>query len=97
MTKERSLSKYFHLLCSKDTYGQYAELRHTAEVTLPEGLPTADDMKAERDYMDTVCRSFATRLERRRTLLITSVRFHRFAEDVSHLPLLHFFVVFVFM
>ena len=32
--------------------------------------------------MDTVCRSFASRLERRRTLLITSVRFHRLTEEV---------------
>ena len=32
--------------------------------------------------MDTVCRSFASRLDRRRTLLITSVRFHRLAEEV---------------
>ncbi|CAG5126014.1 unnamed protein product, partial [Candidula unifasciata] len=66
-----------------DTYGQYAELRHTVDDTVAAGLPIADDMKAERDYMDTVCRSFATRLERRRTLLITSVRFHRFAEELS--------------
>nr|KAI8744805.1 SEC14 domain and spectrin repeat-containing protein 1-B-like [Biomphalaria glabrata] len=68
-----------------DTYGQYAELRHTAEEILKEGLTAEDDLKAERDYMDTVCRSFASRLDRRRTLLITSVRFHRFAEDFSQL------------
>ncbi|GFO38536.1 sec14 domain and spectrin repeat-containing protein 1 [Plakobranchus ocellatus] len=67
-----------------DTYGQYAELRHTAdELQKNEAWPGVDDMRAERDYMDTVCRSFASRLERRRTLLITSVRFHRFAEDFS--------------
>ncbi|CAL1540820.1 unnamed protein product, partial [Lymnaea stagnalis] len=66
-----------------DTYGQYAELRHKAEEIIKEGLSAVDDLKAERDYMDTVCRSFASRLERRRTLLITSVRFHRFAEDFS--------------
>ncbi|KAH9498307.1 S14 domain and spectrin repeat-containing protein 1 [Bulinus truncatus] len=68
-----------------DTYGQYAELRHTAEEILKEGLSLENDLKAERDYMDTVCRSFASRLERRRNLLITSVRFHRFAEDFSQL------------
>ncbi|KAK3802342.1 hypothetical protein RRG08_034490 [Elysia crispata] len=67
-----------------DTYGQYAELRHTADVLgRNTSWPGLDDMRAERDYMDTVCRSFASRLERRRTLLITSVRFHRFAEDFS--------------
>ena len=50
---------------------------------LEEPSTLSADIKAERDYMDTVCRSFANRLERRRTLLITSVRFHRLAEDVS--------------
>ncbi|KAK7113115.1 hypothetical protein V1264_012462 [Littorina saxatilis] len=67
-----------------DTYGQYAELRHTADEMLEEPSSLTADIKAERDYMDTVCRSFATRLERRRTLLITSVRFHRLAEDFSN-------------
>ena len=67
----------------QDTYGQYAELRHTADEMLEDRSNLAADIRAERDYMDTVCRSFASRLERRRTLLITSVRFHRLAEDVS--------------
>lgn len=68
--------------CLQDTYGQYAELRHTAEEMTEEPSTLSADIKAERDYMDTVCRSFASRLERRRTLLITSVRFHRLAENV---------------
>ncbi|XP_076451161.1 coiled-coil domain-containing protein 141-like [Babylonia areolata] len=67
-----------------DTYGQYAELRHTADEMLSERSNISADIKAERDYMDTVCRSFANRLERRRTLLITSVRFHRLAEDFGN-------------
>ncbi|KAK6166178.1 hypothetical protein SNE40_022937 [Patella caerulea] len=66
-----------------DTYGQYAELRHQGEELLSEEGPSSSDIRAERDYMDTVCRSFASRLERRKILLITSVRFHRFAEDFS--------------
>lgn len=67
----------------QDTYGQYAELRHAAEEMLEESTSLSPDIIAERDYMDTVCRNMASRLERRRVLLITSVRFHRLAEDVS--------------
>ncbi|OWF44350.1 SEC14 domain and spectrin repeat-containing protein 1 [Mizuhopecten yessoensis] len=66
-----------------DTYGQYAELRYKAEELTEEDHPGRDDIHSVRDYMDTVCRCFASRLERRRTLLITSVRFHRLAEDFS--------------
>ncbi|KAL5005801.1 hypothetical protein ScPMuIL_016959 [Solemya velum] len=66
-----------------DTYGQYAELRHTAEDLMDRGDTVRKTVEPQRDYMDTVCRSFASRLERRRTLLITSVRFHRLAEDFS--------------
>ena len=65
-----------------DTYGHYAELRHRVDDLLQESMTGADDIRAQRDYMDTVCRSFASRLERRRTLLITSVRFHRLTEEV---------------
>lgn len=32
--------------------------------------------------MDTICRCFAGRLERRRMLIVSSVRFHRVAEEV---------------
>jgi len=41
------------------------------------------DLEAQRDYMDMVCRSFASRLERRRNLVISSARFHRLVEQVS--------------
>ncbi|XP_074642495.1 uncharacterized protein LOC141899810 [Tubulanus polymorphus] len=38
---------------------------------------------AQRDYMDTISRSFASRVEKRRNLVICSCRFHRFAEEFS--------------
>ena len=41
------------------------------------------DLDAQVAYMDTVCRSFAKRLEQRRNVIITSVRFHRLADEVS--------------
>ena len=67
----------------QDTYGTYAELRHSADGLLRRGHDKAPDIEAQRDYMDMVCRSYAARLEKRRNLLITSVRFHRLAEEVT--------------
>lgn len=61
-----------------ETYGFYAELLHKIEV-----LPIAkdsyshSDLMSQKEFMDFVCRSFATRLERRRNLLITTSRFFR--------------------
>lgn len=65
-----------------ETYGFYAELLHKITV-----LPIAkdsyshSDLMSQKDFMDFVCRSFATRLERRRNVLITSVRFFRLVSE----------------
>lgn len=65
-----------------NTYGQYAELLHKID-----SFPTSDmsvqqkDLLSQRDFMDFVCRSFATRLERRRNILITSLRFFRLVSE----------------
>ena len=67
--------------------GRYAELRHSCENLLKKGHEKAQDIEAQRDYMDMVCRSYAARLEKRRNLLITSVRFHRLAEEVRYIKL----------
>ncbi|KAJ8898123.1 hypothetical protein PR048_003483 [Dryococelus australis] len=67
----------------QETYGHYAELLHKID-TLPEvNIPLPEDLKSQRDFMDFVCRSFATRLERRRNVLITSLRFYRLVAEVS--------------
>ena len=74
-----------YLFCYRqDTYGTYAELRHKAELAVMDGQDRkkAADIEAQRDYMDIICRSYASRLERRRNLVITSVRFHRLVEEV---------------
>lgn len=65
-----------------ETYGFYAELLHKIQV-----LPIAkdsyshSDLMSQKEFMDFVCRSFATRLERRRNVLITSVRFFRLVSE----------------
>ena len=74
----------------QDIYGNYAELRHVADSMIKSGHPHADDISAQKDYLDTVCRSFASRLERRRNLVIGSVRFHRLSQEVSNWSLLLF-------
>lgn len=67
--------------CS-ETYGFYAELLHKIN-----GLPLLvdsfahRDIMSQKDFMDFVCRSFATRLERRRNILISSQRFYRMVAE----------------
>lgn len=68
-----------------DTYGFYAELNYKIKDFIAErDAMTANsaafrDMLAQKQFMDFLCRSFANRLERRRIILITCVRFYRFA------------------
>jgi hypothetical protein len=71
----------------QDTYGTYAELRHKVSGVLAStdgalDATKAADVAAQRDYMDTVCRSYAARLDRRRRLVLTSLRFHRLVNQV---------------
>lgn len=68
-----------------DTYGFYAELNYKIKDFIAErDAMTANsvafrDLLAQKQFMDFLCRSFANRLERRRIILITCVRFYRFA------------------
>lgn len=65
-----------------DTYGQYAELIHKIDsLTKSDDSLQKKDLISQRDFMDFVCRSFATRLERRRNILITSLRFFRLVSE----------------
>ncbi|KAK0181091.1 hypothetical protein PV327_003404 [Microctonus hyperodae] len=63
----------------RETYGRYAKLLHRID-SIPDDCLT-EDLKSQRDFMDFVCRSFATRLERRRNVLITSQRFFRLVSE----------------
>lgn len=69
------------LQCFK-TYGFYGELLYKIDHFSGNKESFAyKDLISQRDFMDFVCRSFATRLERRRNLLITSVRFYRLVAE----------------
>lgn len=67
-----------------DTYGYYAELNYKIKCFISEkDAITANsmvykDLLAQKQFMDFLCRSFANRLEKRRIILITCVRFYRY-------------------
>jgi hypothetical protein len=66
-------------------YGKYGELMHKiCSFTGNMKSNGFKDLSSQRDFMDFVCRSFATRLERRRNVLITSLRFHRLVAEYFH-------------
>lgn len=64
------------------TYGHYGEFLYKID-NFPGSKDSFayKDLLSQRDFMDFVCRSFANRLERRRNLLITSVRFYRLVAE----------------
>lgn len=65
-----------------ETYGFYAELLHKIQVLpIAKNSYTHSDLMSQKEFMDFVCRSFANRLEKRRNVLITSLRFYRLVSD----------------
>lgn len=66
-----------------DTYGTYAELLYKINNLSKSDVLTVQykDLIFQKDFMDFVCRSFASRLERRRNILITSLRFFRLVSE----------------
>ena len=49
----------------------------------PTSAEEAVSLTGQRRYMETVCRALASRLERRKHLLLTAARFYRLLEQVS--------------
>uniref|UniRef100_A0A1B0AEX1 SESTD1-like spectrin repeats region domain-containing protein n=1 Tax=Glossina pallidipes TaxID=7398 RepID=A0A1B0AEX1_GLOPL len=66
----------------RETYGFYGELLYKIDTYngCKDGLAYRD-LISQRDFMQFVCRSFASRLERRRNMLITSLRFYRLVNE----------------
>lgn len=66
----------------RDKYGMYAELLHKIKMyPMQPDTFAHHDLMSQRDFMDFVCRSFASRLERRRNVLIASARFYRLVSE----------------
>ncbi|GAB0100258.1 SEC14 domain and spectrin repeat-containing protein 1 [Sergentomyia squamirostris] len=82
-TSEELRMKHEHLeMQCWDTYGLYAELLHKIDIfSIPKDSFIHKDLISKKDFMDFVCRSFATRLERRRNMLITALRFFRLVSE----------------
>ncbi|XP_050742096.1 uncharacterized protein LOC108035369 isoform X2 [Drosophila biarmipes] len=86
----RSAHDQLELEC-RDTYGCYAELLYKIErfagdrQASPKDLVLCQDLLSQRDFMQFVCRSFAKRLERRRNVLMTALRFHRLLDQFEEL------------
>jgi len=78
----RAEHEALELLC-RETYGHYAEMLHKIDMLALLNIHVPDDLRSQRDFMDFVCRSFAKRLERRRNILITCLRFYRLVSEVS--------------
>ncbi|XP_065360141.1 uncharacterized protein LOC135954022 [Calliphora vicina] len=77
----RSAHDNFELEC-RETYGFYAELLYKIETYIGSKESSAyRDLLSQKEFMQFVCRSFATRLERRRNILITSLRFYRLVTE----------------
>ncbi|XP_058831722.1 uncharacterized protein LOC131690174 isoform X2 [Topomyia yanbarensis] len=79
--KLRLEHEILELQCWK-SYGFYAELIYKID-NFPKMKESVayKDLLSQREWMDFVCRSFAQRLERRRNVLITSVRFYRLVAE----------------
>ncbi|KAH8272377.1 hypothetical protein KR018_001099 [Drosophila ironensis] len=85
----RSSHNQLELDC-RDTYGCYAELLYKIDKFLGEQKQGRDhescrNLVSQRDFMQFVCRSFAKRLERRRNILMTALRFCRLFEQFEEL------------
>ncbi|XP_048520362.1 SEC14 domain and spectrin repeat-containing protein 1-B-like [Dendroctonus ponderosae] len=68
-----------------ETYGAYAELLHrinSMSESADENLVAQHkDLISQKEFMDFVCKSFAMRVEKRRNILITSLRFFRLVSE----------------
>ncbi|XP_017138846.1 SEC14 domain and spectrin repeat-containing protein 1 [Drosophila miranda] len=81
----RSAHDQLELEC-RDTYGCYAELLYKIETfSKDRQAEQVQDLLSQRDFMQFVCRSFAKRLERRRNILMTALRYHRLLEHFEEL------------
>lgn len=73
----------------RETYGCYAELLYKIDQKFAQKKEQLEsqkdsacqDLLSQRDFMQFVCRSFAERLERRRKILMTALRFHRLLDQ----------------
>lgn len=66
----------------QEVYAYCAELIYKIEANSShKDSPAYKELLSQRDFMDFVCRNFAARLERRRSILVSSLRFFRLVSE----------------
>ena len=63
----------------------FARVRELAKKMLQENHYASNDLKTQKDFLDKGCRTFAMRMNRRRDIILTSLKFHKSAGDVRSL------------
>ena len=57
-------------------------MRELAKKMLQENHYASKDIKTQKEFLDRGCRSFAMRMNRRRDIIVTSLKFHKSAGEV---------------
>lgn len=57
-------------------------MRELAKKMLQENHYASKDIKSQKEFLDRGCRSFAMRMNRRRDVILTSLKFHKSAGEV---------------
>lgn len=57
-------------------------MRELAKKMLQENHYASKDIKTQKEFLDRGCRSFAMRMNRRRDVILTSLKFHKSAGEV---------------
>ena len=68
----------------QEVINHFAQVRELAKKMLQENHYASKDIKTQKEFLDRGCRSFAMRMNRRRDIILTSLRFHKSAGEVWH-------------
>ncbi|XP_044173190.1 SEC14 domain and spectrin repeat-containing protein 1-B-like isoform X2 [Acropora millepora] len=68
---------------ARDVINHFARVRELAKKMLQENHYASNDLKTQKDFLDKGCRTFAMRMNRRRDIILTSLKFHKSAGDCS--------------
>lgn len=66
----------------KEVINHFAQVRELAKKMLQENHYASKDIKTQKEFLDRGCRSFAMRMNRRRDVILTSLKFHKSAGEV---------------
>lgn len=69
-------------LLLQEVINHFAQVRELAKKMLQENHYASKDIKTQKEFLDRGCRSFAMRMNRRRDVILTSLKFHKSAGEV---------------